>query len=311
MATDTRFPEYVSFYPVMAIQAARRNSRVGGGYRLYVLAKALDKEGRGTVSRDELRAFALSLGVSPRQWQRWMTEARNFDLFTDVQRKSGEWELILPSAGNAAYSMGCESVGSRKATMQACDLIGTGWKARVWAAYEVIFNGRPMSRERMQKAINVPVSTQRYRDAQAGVTRQENYAKLTAKADALPMLKEYGQHKGLYVRRDGFIGSRKPDSRFSDIAFRAGKGRARKANATLHRNQRVDGLSLMRQALCLDVSPEMPTKQSVYVRLFNSTPEQRRATERRIAKADIRQDFDLFEYSHTSKSGANVWMQFS
>ncbi|NUQ86496.1 MAG: hypothetical protein HUU11_17470 [Anaerolineales bacterium] len=309
--TDTHFPERVTLYPVMAIRAARRSSRVGGGYRLYVLAKALDTQGRGSVSRDELREYALSLGVSPRQWQRWIIEARNNDLVTDVQRASGEWELILPSAGVAAYSMGCDGVGTRKAEMSAADLIGPGWKARVWAAYEATHNGKPISRERMQKIVNVPVSTQRYRDAQAGVVRQQNYAKLKAKADSLPGLVEFGtRHKALYVRKDGYIGSRKPDSRFTDIALRAGKGRARKANATLHRMQRNDGLSLMRQALSQDVTPETDATndQSVYVRLFNFTPAQRRASERKIAKLDLSRR-DLYEFSHKAKSGSLVWVE--
>lgn len=308
--TDTHFPERVTLYPVMALRAARRSSRVGGGYRLYVLAKALDAQGRGSVSREELRKFALSLGVSPRQWQRWIIEARNNDLVTDVQRASGEWELVLPSAGVAAHSMGCDSVGTRKAEMSAADLIGPGWKARIWAAYEATHNGKPISRERMQKIVNVPVSTQRYRDAQAGVVRQQNHAKLKAKADCLPGLVEFGtRHKALYVRKDGYIGSRKPDSRFTDLALRAGKGRARKANATLHRMQRNDGLSLMRQALSQDVTPEKDATndQSAYVRLFNFTPDQRKASERKIAKLDLSRD--LYEFSHEAKSGSLVWVE--
>lgn len=310
--TDNHFPEHVNFYPVMAIQAARRSSRVGGGYRLLVLAKALDKPGRGSVSRDELRDFALSLGVSPRQWSRWIAEARNKDLVTDVQRAGGEWELVLPSAGAAAFSMKCENVGSRKASMKASDLIGYGWKARIWAAYDATHNGRPISRERMQKIVNVPVSTQRYRDTQAGVIRQQNHAKLNAMANSSAMLNEYGygHHKGLYIRKDGYIGSRKPDSRYTDIAFRAGKGRARKANATLHRMQRNDGLSLMRQALSPDVTqPDTATNHSVYVRLFHFNPKRRKAIEKKMDKADQVRDYDLFEYSHETRKGSRVWIQ--
>lgn len=307
--TDNRYPVDVSLYDVMAIQAARRASHVGGGYRLYVLAKALDVQGRGSVSRNQLRKYALSLGVSPRQWQRWIIEARNFDLVTDVQRAGGKWDLILPSAGAAMFAMGGDSVGARKVTMKAADLIGPGWKARIWAGHEVTYNGKPISRERMQKIVNVPVSTQRYRDAQARVTRRQNHARLKARADSLPMYQDYGRHKGLYSRRDGHIGSRKPDSRFSDIAFRGGRGRARKANATLHRMQRLDGLSLMRQALSEDVTPELDATngQSVYIRQFNFTPKQRKATEKRIVKLDLLDPPSLYQFSHKSPSGAFIW----
>ena len=163
----------------------------------------------------------------------------------------------------------------------------------------------------MQKIVNVPVSTQRYRDAQAGVIRQQNHAKLKLRADMFPILNEYGtHHKGLYIRRDGFLGSRKPDSRYTDIASRAGKGRARKANATLHQMQLKDGLSQVRQAFSQEVIPECfaTNDTSVYVRLFNFTPNQRKATEKKLAKNDAHVQ-NIYEYSHASKSGSFVWME--
>ncbi|GJQ37439.1 MAG: hypothetical protein JETCAE01_34490 [Anaerolineaceae bacterium] len=316
--TNNRYPETVNFYPVMAIHAARRSSRIGGGYRFYVLAKALDKQGRGAVSRDALRAYAEYLGVSTRQYNRWMTEARNTGLFFDVQRESGEWEVVLPSAGAAMYAMGGDSVGNRRAEIKPEHLIGKGWKARIWAAYEVTHNGKPVSRERMQKIVNVPVSTQRYRDAQAGVERVQNHAKLNdkppalgKKADYLSMLREYSKHKGLYIRRDGHVGSRKPDSRYSNIASRGGRGRSKKANKTLHRMKLQNGLSLMRQALSSAVTPETAENQSVYIRLFNYTPAQVKATERKLtdSKGNVWRDFDIFQYSHDSRNGAKVWIQ--
>jgi hypothetical protein len=305
--TPNHFPQYVTFYPLMAIAAARRASRVGGGYRLYVLAKALDREGRGAVSRETLRDYALSLGVLPRTWERWVIEARTRGLLSDVQRRDGHWEMILSGAAAAAHAMKCETVGTCKVTMAAYLLIGAGWKARVWAAYEATHNGRPVSREWMQKNVNVPASTQRYRDAQAGVIRQSNHAKLVYKADALPMLKDFGHHKGLYIRKDGFLGSRKPDSRTTNLAERGRKGRARKANATLHRMERMIGLSLVRQALSDHVSPDLPASKSVCVRLFNFTPQQRAASEKKLRQADTRRIREVYEQSHTARSGAVVW----
>jgi hypothetical protein len=62
----------------------------------------------------------------------------------------------------------------------------------------------------------------------------------------------------------------------------------------------------MRQAFSQDVTPE---PQSVYVRLFNFTPKQREAIEKKLDKADIRRDFDLYEYSHESRNGSKVWIQ--
>jgi hypothetical protein len=86
--SSASFPDTVSFYAELGVSAARRKSRVGGGWRLYVLAKALDRVGRGSISREDLRRYATSLGVSPRQWERWIAEARHFGLVRDVPRST-------------------------------------------------------------------------------------------------------------------------------------------------------------------------------------------------------------------------------
>jgi hypothetical protein len=308
----SRYPERVYFDASMGVHAARKSSRVGGGWRLWVLAKALDTAGIGYVQRDDLHAYALSLGVSPRQWRRWIDEARNNDLVRDWQRKTGEWMLSLPSWAKAAYAIGCSSVGSRKVWMKAADLIGAGWKARVWAAYEASFGGTPVSRERMQKLVNVAASTQRYRDNQAGVQRIANYARLEkASPDMAAGLAEYGygQHKALFISRDGYLYSRKPDTRLTDLADRGRKGRARKANASLTRLQRQNGLSKMRQAFCDDAKSDLATNQSDYVRMFHYTDRQRKVAERCLRKTAI--DHDVYGFSHTAKSGAMVWSRLA
>ena len=303
MTAVSRFPQYVSFYADMGVHAARKSSRVGGGWRLYVWAKALDSTGLGNIKRDDLHDYAISLGISPRQWRRWIDEARRHDLVRDWQRKTGEWMLALPSWGKAAYYIGAASVGSRKVWMSAADMVGAGWKARVWAAYESSYGGSPISRERMQKLVNVPASTQRYRDNQAGVQRIANYARLEkVSPDMASGLEEYGfgQHKGLFIGKHGYLYSRKPDSRLTDIAWRGRKGRARKANALLRRLQQQDGLFQKQQTFSDAVEPD-----SSYVRMFNFTEKQKKITERRMARTAIQHD--VYQFHHTSSSGAVVW----
>jgi hypothetical protein len=301
MSNADRFSETVTFYPVMGIQAARSSSGFGGGWRVYVLAKALDKEGTGNISRELLRDYALSLGVNNRTWQRWITQAREFDLVRDVESVNGEWKLILPNPGVVANSMGCETVGKFKVSMKAADLIGNGWKARIWASYEATYKGKPISRETQQKLVNVPVSTQRYRDAQAGVKRTRNFAKSTMRGDMLPSVIEYTNHKAVFVSKDGFIYWRLPDARSTNLAFVVGKGRARKVNKILHTLQEQNGLLQMQQALS-DAS------MARSVRLFNHTHDQRKATERKLAKAENRIIQDVYEALHLAKSGAQLWL---
>lgn len=301
MTDARRFPETITFYTVMGIQAARRFSRVGGGWHLWVMANTLDEQGRGRIPRDLLKDYAFSLGVKPRTFQRWITEARNFDLVRDVQSANGEWMLVLAGLFSAAKSMRCENVGI-KVAMSAADFIGKGWKARVWAAYEATHKGKPISREKMQKLVNVPVSTQRYRDAQAGVKRTRNYAKSDLKGDLLPAVVEYTDHKAPYVRGDGFIGWRLPDARTTDLVRVVGKGRARKANKKL-RQKEQSGLLLMERALSDATSPAV-------IRLFNSTPAKRKATERKLARNDYSHVSDVYEAAPRATSGAHVWNHF-
>ena len=270
----------VSFYAEMGVDAARRFSKNGGGWRLYVLAKKLDAKGLGMVKRDELEAFALALGVNVRTFQRWMKQARNNDLFIDMQSQSGEWLLRLPSAGRAAAALDIERL-SRKVTMRAVDLIGKGWKARVWGAYEATFNGMPISREKMQKVINVPVSTQRYRDASAKVDRTPNYCKSAFTAGMLTGLKDYSKHKGIFLSKNGFIYWRLPNSYQVDFAQRGGRGRAKKANKIIKSMQSINGLFQKQQALSFEVE----TKDN-FVRLFNSTPAATKATMKKFTKID-------------------------
>jgi hypothetical protein len=279
----------------MGIQAARRGSRVGGGYRAYVLGKSLDVKGWGMVRRDDLQAYALSLGVNIRTWQRWINEARKNDLLKDIQ-KGEDWFFILPSAAKAGIALGLEHIGSRKARMSAGALVSKGWKARVFSAWE---DGKQISRQQIQKAINVSRSTQKYRDRTAGTLRTRNYSKSEMRPDKLTGIKEYSNHKAPFVMRDGFIAWRLPDTRFSTSAARAGKGRARKANAAIRKSLQI-GLSNMRQALGNVLAG------SGYVRLFNQTKAQRRQTERKLSKGDL-PIRELYERAREAKTGAVMW----
>ena len=292
-------PEYVTFYLAMGVHMARRRSHVGGGGRLYVMAKALDVIGLGMIRRDDLQAYSKALGVNVRTYQRWMKEARNHGLFTDIQ-KGDDWWLILPNPGAAAYGMGCE-VGYRKATIPANLLAGQGWKAYIWAATEAA-RGQQISRERLQKVYNVPARTQRYRSEQAGVKRQRNYSKSNLTADSLAITQEYSKHKGAFVAGNKLIYWRLPDTRTTDQATDAGKGRARKANRAFRILQNQKALFQMQQGLTDDF------EYAEFIRLFNRTPEQRKATEKRWARSDNRIR-EIYELSHLAESsGAGIWM---
>ncbi len=281
----------------MAIEAARRNSRMGGAFRLWLLARALDTAGAGRVKRDDLRAALVSCGVNPRNWQRWITEARNRDLFTDVQSAAGEWYLVLTGAPRVALSMGLDSVGSR-AAINITELFAPGWKAKVFSSWE---DGKQISREQIQKTLNVSRSSQKYRDNQAGVKRDRNYSKSALKADSLTGIQENTKHKAPFILRDGFIAWRLPDTRHATATRPAGKGRGRKIRTYLHNSQQK-GLSNMRRALSDGGSSD-------FIRLFNLTRAQRKQAERKLSKNDTsrKQITELYQRGEACKSGAIFW----
>lgn len=297
----------VSIYPLMGIQAARRASRVGGGWRAYVICKYLDAQGVGRVKRDEARALALQLGVNPRTWDRWINEARNNDLLSDVEKADGFY-FILPSAGRAGLAMGMDSIGPRKAIITLGALVGKGWKARVYSAWE---DGKQISRETIQKTINVPLSTQRLRDSQAGTIRTRNYSKSKMTKDKLIGVIEHSHHKAPFVMRDGFIAWRLPDTRLSTCAAKGSKGRARKANRFIRNHAKPQtGLSLMRRALTDgELQREKRTARLEWVRLFNQDESQRLDTERKIIKKDLFV-MDLYQRAQEAKSGAIIWKHY-
>ena len=290
-----QFPKTITTYPILGIEAARRSSGIGGAWRVWVLAKALDVIGLGMVRRDDLRAFAVFLGVNVRTWQRWTNEARAAGFIMDIQ-KGAEWWLLLPSAARVAMAMGLANVGTRKVTIPAGAVIGQGWKARIFTAWE---HGKHISREKIQKEINIPVSTQRYRDSQVGVKRERNYSKSNLRGDSFAGVREYTKHKAPFISGNGFIYWRLPDRRFTKHAQPARKGRARKVNQTI-RNANQKGLSIMRRAL------SDGTTRGQWVRLFNLTEAQRRQSERKINRHNIRV-IELYQRDHETPRGAVVW----
>ena len=300
----SKWPASVAFYSHMGIAAARRFSKIGGGWRLYVLAKALDPQGLGKIARDDLRDYALFLGVNVRTFERWIKQARDAGLFyTDVQNSSRQWMIVMANAGIAAAELNCETIG-RKVTLPAAALIGNGWKARAWAAYEITHNGQPIARETMQKIVNVAVSTQRYRDVQAKVNRVRNFAKsdIQLRGNQLPGLKETSGRKNIFIDKDGFINWRLPNSYIFTKALRGGKGRGRKANKIIRNIQSTNGLLLLQQALSLE-----DEYNKDIVKLFNQNPQQAGRAMKKLANIDNCKVKEIYERSHKSHNGAVIW----
>ena len=303
-APAAEYPDSVTFYTDMGINAARRRSGVGGAFRLYILAKALDNQGLGKIPRAELRAFALHLGLNPRTYQRWSNQAERRGVLSFYQVKSGEWWINLQSPAKLCHALGWDAIG-KKMQIDPALLIGKGWKANVWTSVSAGRHGRQISRERLQKAYNVPARTQTYRDNQADVSRQANYANtgiIANSADVNAWQENNTQWKGLFRASNGRLYRRLPDTRATDRVVLIGTGRSRKALSELRHLQDITACYKRDQALANGI------EDTEYIRLFNRNSTQLKTSERKLARQEQPRVVDVFQYIYDSKdSGAGIW----
>lgn len=303
------FPETVNFYALLGVEAIRRKSAHGGAFRLWTLSKALDIDGSGIIHKSQLEAYSDHLGVNKRTFQRWYKKSLDLGLFIPKTNRSGENKIILVNAATAGYILGCSRVGNRKAIMQALDLIGDGWRSRVWAAFETSFDSRPIARAKIHEVTGVSERTQRYRDSEAGVKRQRNYAKTDISKDYYSMLREFSSRSGLFVSYSGKVMYRLPDTRTSPNSYRGPVSRARKHNKALRKMNRenLDGLFQMQQPQFL---PTLDSSRSCYVRLFHETERQRRAAQKKLAGYDHDVE-ELYQAAGQSSAGSQLWKPYS
>lgn len=314
-------PVNVTFYSLMGIEAARRGSGTGGVWRLWVLYNALDHKdcdhknkicngGRGHIKRDSLRAFVLSLGVSRATFTRWYSDGLRLEIFKESLSAAGDWFMVFANAGIIGAALGCVDGVGRRVTMRAGDLVGSGWKARVFAALEVTHNGKPIARETMQKKYNVARSTQQYREARAGVKKITNIAKLNKGADYLPGVVEYDRKPGaFFVDRDGVLNRRLPNSYQYKGAELSRRGRGKKVNRIIRgiiQTQQQSNLSLMGQVQSfIDADESEPTRETI--RLYNLTPDEVKRSKKKIQHNDPRHKITgIYQYQRKARRSAHV-----
>jgi hypothetical protein len=216
--TLAQFPKDVSFNPLVGLKSFRI-SGAGGAWRLFVLAKnlagALDH-----IERDRLRAFAKSLGVHDKTFNRWLDAARNLGFMEDRQRMSGEWFLILTSYRKAAKILNCKN-SCRVVVLPVNLLFSKGWRAYVFASWQSVFtnNGeRLVSQKKQAEITGISELTQRQFNKQAGVQSNKNYAISNIHANGYSGALEFGNRAGLFKywnkeTHQMYLGWRIPDSR--------------------------------------------------------------------------------------------------
>lgn len=230
-----RFPEVLRFNPLVGLKSFR-SSGAGGAWRLFVLAKNLEQTGQGFIQREILKAYARELGVSEKNIRRWMDAARYYDLFKDVQRKNGEWVIILTSSKKAARRLGCETT-YKAVNLPAEYLFVKGWRAYVFASWQSLFtnNGeRLVSQKKQAEITGISEQTQRKFNREAGVKSKKNYAISNIHANGYSSVLEFGHRAGLFEywdkdKHQKYLGWRIPNSRYFPLFGVGGSYKTRRA----------------------------------------------------------------------------------
>jgi len=296
---SSEFPISLTFFPRIGIAAMRGN--FGGAWRLWLITKNLDNEGRGAIPSSALLTYADYLRLNSRTLHRWHNVAGDLGLIHNVTRKSGERWVVITSHEKAAFALGCMHVDRRQAIIPAKALVSTGWRAIVWAGFIATLPGRPISRNKLREITGVPKSTQRNYEKNAGVRRIPNYILSDMTDDFLPGIREFERpHAFKYwdnEQKNWVVAWRGPDHRdASNVAECGVRGRSRKVNKKI---KILQGLSPVGRA---------PFADNNYLRLFNKKDSETKSSLRKLANDDIPpwEVQEIYEHKHDG-SNAQFW----
>ena len=213
----------MKFYPILGAQAI--SQKQGNSFRVWTIAKAIDREGSGYVTRVALCARLTRIGRADSTISKMISQAISKGW---VERH--EWRtgcLSLKSPGKIARLLGCYEVGNN-VEMHERLLFTPGWKANVWAGVESLFDGRQIAVVKLHELTGInPRAQARYRKL-ARIKTKSNYAKSKLSASHVPGLKAAGRAALPMGNKAGW---RLPDTRFAArFIERCAKGRTRKNN---------------------------------------------------------------------------------
>lgn len=215
------------FYPVLGARAIsqKKESKASDAFRVWTVAKSLDREGTGVVATESIRARLRRIGRAESTISKMISQAVARGWVSRIDWKPGYVSLRSPA--KVARSMGSHFVG-RSVEMDERLLFLPRWKSNVWAGVESLFDGKQISVKRLYDLTGINPRTQaRYRRA-ARVRTKPNYAQSKLSADHVPGLIASGRAALPMGENAGW---RIPDTRFTPSFVRqCAKGRSRKNN---------------------------------------------------------------------------------
>lgn len=245
------------------------------------MAKNLDTKGMGYVGRELVRSFALFLGVNSRTFDRWLNAARVSGFVSDIQRKTGEWDLVLISHENAANILDHhKEIHTNYISLPAYLLVAKGWKSYVFAAWQAQFtnNGeRLVSQKKQFELTGISEQVQRQYNKEAGVTSKKNYAISNIHANGYNGVLEFSSRAGLFKYWDEkthqlYLGWRIPNARTFPLLGTSGS----------HKTQRT-------------------------LSLFNKTVKQYSNSMKALRKQQTNTFNEMYVFFRNSKNGNGLW----
>ncbi len=255
------FENRIKIYPQLAFAAILH--KLGGAWQAWTVARWVDKQGRGRITRQALTRALKQLGVNKFARSRWISSAVKCGLFSQYQDI-----YYLASLGRAAQKVSGRTV-RLPVLIDPRALVSRNWRARVWSGYRATLQDKMISQTTLAQLTGVDARTQRnYQHSEPG-TRRGNYARTNLKPNQVAGMME--NERGCYFStRRGKVLQRLPDTRNVpfEIATTANPGRSRKGQKVLN-------------SLChVEQGTERPT------RLFCGSPKQLKSTERLLARCD-------------------------
>lgn len=165
----------MKLYPEIILIASQNEEPVQG-FRVCLIGKDFCGDRRGTVPVKVFRAYLKGLGISRATYSRWIKKALELGVMTRIRSgRTGLDYFAFVSYARMAAIAGCKKL-SAPVQIELDAFLERSWMSTVLAAYELRFNGKPVSRETLTALTGVSKSTQIYREKRAGVVQKRNVA---------------------------------------------------------------------------------------------------------------------------------------
>lgn len=229
------YPTTVKIRPTLVLCA--KKLKLSGGYRLWLLARNLDANGQGSVVRQEVFEYAKYLGLSRKQFYRWLKQAIEAGFVEEKKRKSSGLEVIvLRSEAKVAIKVGLGRVDKYLTVVDARTLVKPKWMHVVWQHYITLnYNGKMISRSTLAAITGVERHQQSRYERDAGLEKTKNYVKTEKDGNLAPGMREHGLTSAF--SHQGYLYYRIPDTRFGIDVIKAGRGSSTKINKILKQRQ--------------------------------------------------------------------------